>query len=129
MNDTMRLVVCQIASHLFAETRRDSKMTSYKLTWEKWVGWRSLKEINPFWCEINPILEFLGKIFVAWYKYRTICTCRSAVSSYHDLVEEIKFRAQPKSICNIRNFQCQTSKPKYTFIRDVQTVLNLIKEK
>lgn len=75
-------------------------MASYKLVWEKWVGSRSLKEINPFWCEINPILKFLGKLFVAWYEYRTIGTYRSAVSFYHDLVEEMTFGVHPKVSAN-----------------------------
>ena len=49
---------------------------------------------------ITPILKFLGKLFVAWYEYRTIGTYRSAVSFYHDLVEEMKFGVHPKVSAN-----------------------------
>ena len=77
-------------SHLIGGAWRESTTASYESAWREWCGWCNGKEINPFLCDINTIFEFLGELFEVGYEYRTIGAHRSAISLYHDLVEEMK---------------------------------------
>ena len=141
-NNTMKLAMWKIsgknlalsgisktASHLIAGVRRESSTASYESAWRKWVRWCSRKEINSFWCDINQFLEFIGELCEAGYEYRTIGIHGSAISLHHDLAEEMKVGVYPKVFeltqvfCNARPPQ-----PKFSFIWDVKTVLNFIKE-
>ena len=91
-------------------------MKSYELAWRRWVGWRIWKEINPFRCEINPILEFLGELFVACFQYKRSGTHTSAITLYHNLVEEMKVQVHPKVSAMQEVFNARPPKAKYTFI-------------
>ena len=74
-------------------------------------------------------MEVSGELFEAGYEYGTIGTHRTAISLYHELVEEMKIRVHPKvsklmqGVSNARPPQ-----PKHTSIWDVQRFLNFIKE-
>ena len=85
-----------MAYYLITGAPWESTTVSYKSSLKKRVGWRSWKEINSFQFDINPILEFLGELFVAGQEYRTIGTHRSTISLYYDLVKEMKVGVQPK---------------------------------
>ena len=91
--------ISKAASHLIVG--RVSATASYESAWKEWAGWCSGKGINLFLCDINPILEFLGELFEVGYDYRTSGIHRSAISLYHDLVDEMKVGVQP----NTRHFQ------------------------
>ena len=60
---------------------------NYESAWKKWVGWCAGREIDPFQCDINSIINYLAFLFQEGYEYRTICLHRSAISAYHDSVD------------------------------------------
>ena len=61
--------------------------------------------------------------------YRTINCYRSAISAYHNLIEGKKLGVHPK-VCELLTgvFNQRPPQPKYTFIWDVQVVLDYMKE-
>jgi len=117
------------ASKLISSSRRHSSSNNYESSWRKWVGWCSKKQIDPIHCNVNAILNFLGELFEAGYEYRTINCHRSAISAYHDLVDGKKIGSHVK-VCELLTgvFNSRPPQPKYTFIWDVQVVLDYIKE-
>ena len=93
----------------------------------KCVGWCRRRQIDPVSRDIAPISEFLGELFDAGYEYRTIISHRPAISAYHQTIDckgvsfNDKLRKLLSGVFNLRPPQ-----PKYTFIWDVQTVLEYI---
>ena len=71
---------------------------------------------------------YFRELFEAEYEYRTIGTYGTVISFYHVLVEEMKIGVQP-TVSELMQgvFNARPAQPKYTFIWDVQTVLNFIK--
>ena len=86
-----------------------------------------LKKIDPFQCNIIPVLEFLGQLFQAEYKYITICSYSSAISPYHHLVEELKVGYRPKVSDFIKGVLNAKPQRKYTIVWDVKIGLHIIR--
>ena len=47
-----------------------SSTTSYKSVWKKQIGKCFRRQNDPFYYDINPVLDFLDKLFQAGYKFR-----------------------------------------------------------
>ena len=109
------------ASSLIANPRRSSYTGNYESAQRKWVGWCRRRQIDPVQCDITPILDFLGELLDGGYEYRTINYHRSTISAYHQTIDGKGVSSNDK-VCKF--FLAQ---PKYTFIWDVQTVLEYIK--
>ena len=116
------------ASRLIANPRRSSSTGNYESTWGKWVGWCRRRQIDPVLCDITPILDFLGELFDAGYEYRRINSHRSAISTYHQPIDG-KGLGSNDRVCKLLSwvFNLHPPQPKYTFIWDVQTILEYIK--
>ena len=120
--------VAGIASSLIANPRRSSSTGNHESAWRKWVDWCRRTQIDTVSCDITPILEFLGEFLDAGYEYRTINSPRSAISAYHQTIDSKDVGSDDK-VCKLLNgvFNLRPPQPKYTFIWDVQTVLEYIK--
>lgn len=120
--------ISESASKLIANPRRESSSGSYESAWRKWVGWCHRRHVDPISCDLIPILDFLGEMFDAGYEYRTINSHRSAISAFHNNIDGVKFESH-KQVCQLLSgvFNRRPPQPKYTFIWDVQTVLDYIK--
>ena len=96
---------------------------------KKWVGWCTGKEIDPFRCDINSIINYLASLFQQGYEYGTICSHRSAISAYHDSVDG-KPIGQNSQISHVLKgiFNNRPPKPRYPFIWDMQLVVDYIKQ-
>ena len=106
--------ISQTACHLIAGAWQDSTSPSYELAW-KWVGWCSGKEINPFRRDISPVLEFLGDYLKLGISTRQLVLIgQQFISNISELMEGV-FNVRPPQL-------------KYTFIWDVQTFPNFVKE-
>lgn len=73
-----------------AGARQASSTTNYELAQRKGIDWYSRREIDPFYCDINPVLDFFGKLFQVGYKFRTIGCHSSAISACHRLINGLK---------------------------------------
>ena len=51
------------ATSLTSRARRPSSNSNHNSSWRKWVSWCSRKEIDPVWCSVNFILDFLAEPF------------------------------------------------------------------
>jgi len=120
--------VSEAAAKLISSSRKSSSSNNYESSWRKWVGWCSKRKIDPIHCDITPSLDFLGELFEADYEYRTINCHRSAISAYHSLIDGKRVGSNAK-VCDLLSgvFNSRPPQPKYTFIWDIQIVLNYIK--
>lgn len=95
----------------------------------KWVNWCSGKQIDPFLCDINPILEFFCELFQARYEYKPTGTHRSAISLYHDLLDKAKDNIRQKVFGLMQGFFItRTSQLKHILNGMFKRFLNFIKQ-
>lgn len=104
-------------------------MANYESVWWKWIDKSSRRLNDPFYCDINPVLDFLGELFQARYEFRAIGYYRSAISIFHRPISDSKVGIHPKVSELMKGvFNNKPSKPKYISIWAVQRVLDFIKE-
>ena len=120
--------ISNAAASLITNSRRESTETNYKSSWGKWSSWCFSKQIDPFQCSLNYILDFLASLFKEGYQYRSINNYRSAISAYHPLIDGVSVGKRPK-ICALMHgvFNKNPPQPRYSFTWDVQVVLDYIK--
>ena len=80
---------------------------------------------------MNFVLDcnFLAQLFEEKFEYTSINTYRSALSIYHDKVDNQSVIKHPK-VCNLMMgvFNRNPPKPRYVFILDIEQVLTFIRE-
>ena len=117
------------ASKLISNSRRDGSISNYDSSWRKWAGWCSGRKHDPFRCNVNEVLEYLASLFEQGYEYRTIGCHRAAISAYHEDVDGKPIGQHP-DVCALVNgvFNNRPLQPRYSFIWDVQIILEFIKK-
>ena len=96
------------AARLVSHAVRDSTRTVYKCRFEEFIKWCTRKKHDPFHAPLKLIANFLGRLFRKGLSYSTICGYRSAISSYHSLVDGVKVGEHPtlikllKGVFNLR---------------------------
>ena len=86
------------AAELIAGARRPGALFNYESACRKWVSWCGEREINPHSCHLNFVLDFLAQLFEKTFEYSTINTYRSALSAYHDKVDNQPVGKRPKFV-------------------------------
>ena len=117
------------ASELIINARKEGTSLNYESVWKKWFLWCSRKQVTPFECVLNHILEFLNDLFHEGLEYRTIGVHRSAISAYHLPVDGInigKHHRVSSLMAGISNLR--PPRPKYCTIWDVQVVLDYLSQ-
>ena len=111
------------AISLISDSRRKGTILHYESSWGKWYSWCSERSLDPFRCDINPVLDFLADLFQKGLEYNTICSYRSAISAYHEPIGSFKVGQHPHVTSLMTGiFNNRLPKPRYTFIWDVETV-------
>ena len=80
-------VISQRVSKLISNTRRQGSLSNYDLSWSKWASRCGERKTDPFRRAIGKVLDYLSYLFDSGYEYRTIGCHRSAISSYHEYVD------------------------------------------
>ena len=117
------------AANLILSARRAGTNANYSSSWNKWVSWCGGKQIDPFRCDVKWVINFLAGLFEEGYEYSSICSYRSAISAFHEKVEGRNVGEHPEISSLVTGiFNERPPQPRYTFIWDVQTVINYIQE-
>ena len=96
------------AAKLIANAVRVSTRGVYKGRFQEFVRWCDSRGADPFQAPILVVANFLGRMFKKGLSYSTLCGYRSAISSYHDLVDGVKVGQHPtlirllKGVFNLR---------------------------
>ena len=67
---------------------------------KKSSSWCYSKQIDPFRCPINYILDFLACFHEEGYEYRFIDCYRSAISGFHEKIESLLVGQHPE-VCTL----------------------------
>ena len=104
-------------------------LSDFESSWKKWSDWCDRRAVNPFQCILISILDYLTSLFEEGLEYNTIGVHRSAISAYHEGVDEIPGGQHPLvTSLTAGIFNPRTPQPRYIFVWDVQVVLNFIKK-
>ena len=86
------------------------------------------KQIDPFRCPINYVLDFLACLYEEGYAYRSINCYRTAISSFHEKIEGLLVGQHPEVCTPLTGvFNLRPPQPRYSSTWDVQIVLEFIK--
>ena len=94
------------AVNMKSYSRKAETISSYKLPWVKFVSWCHQSQINPFYCTLQKVINFLAKLFEKGLKNRARNLCRSVISVFHPHTEEKPVGQHPNiyaflaGICN-----------------------------
>ena len=119
--------VSERAAGLITNARRQGSLANYESSWGKWSGWCSKQQIDPFKCPINFVLDFLAELYDLDYKYSSINCHRSAISAYHDPIENVPVGQHPRvSSLMTGIFNQRPPQPRYSFVWDVEQVFSYL---
>ena len=95
------------------------------MAWGKWASWCCEQEVDPFTSNIIEILNFLAFLYEKGYEYSSINFHSSAISAYHVHIDNNPIGQHPR-VCTLMTgiFNNRPPKPRYTFVWDIETVLN-----
>jgi len=119
--------ISEQASSLIMAARRGSTSSHYESAWRKWGSWCAKRQVDPFSCPLNNILEFLSDAFNKGLLYNTLAGYRSAISAYHDPIDGVPIGSHPRVsalLTGVHNLRCP--KPKYNFIWDIEKVVKYL---
>ena len=112
------------ASEIMLKSRRESTTCTYASPWRKWVLWCEKQEADPIDCPLNMILDFLAGLFEQGPQYRTINGYRSAISAYHNHVNNKPVGQHPDICALLRAVDnLRPATPRYCVIWEVEKVL------
>ena len=87
--------VSVIAANLISNSRRQSPLSGCESSWKKWSSWCDRRAVNPFRCTLVSILDYLTSLFEEGLEYNTIGVHRSAISAYHEKVDDMPVGQHP----------------------------------
>lgn len=121
--------ISERAAGLITNARRQGSLANYESSWGKWSGWCSKQQIDPFKCPLNFVLDFLAELYDLDYKYSSINCHRSAISAYHDPIENIPVGQHPRvSSLMTGIFNQRPPQPRYSFVWDVEQVFSYLND-
>ena len=120
--------VSERAANLISASRRESSLTTYSSSWDKWASWCSQQKVDSFWCGIEMVLDFLAKLFDDGLMYNTICHYRSSISAFHEGFQGMSVDEHPRVSSLITGvFNKRPPQPRHLVVWDVGVVFNYLK--
>ena len=85
----------EAASKLLKASWRSKTKSSYESLFKKWDSWCQERGRNPISGPVADIANFLAELFQQGYKYRSLNSYRSAISSVHEEIDNVKVGKHP----------------------------------
>jgi len=119
--------ISEHAADLVVGSWRDGTKVAYNSAWSKWGSWCNPQQIDPFQATVANVVNFLSNLHREGYEYSTIHSHRSAISSFHPVIDEIQI-GQHSLVFKLLNVivNDRPTKPRYTSTWDVKQVLDYI---
>ena len=116
------------ATTLLLKSRRVKTNKSYDSLFSKWYSWCDRRGSDPFSGPVSEVVNFLANLYSEGYKYNSLNSYRSAISSVHERVEGYNVGQHPLVTRLLKGvFNERPPLPKYSSTWDVQVVLNYLK--
>lgn len=122
--------ISESAPQLIISARSSGTRSNYNSHWQQFSSWCSRKQIDPFCCSLNYIINYLALLFDNKKEYRTINNCRSAISAFHEPINGFPVGQHPQVTALLKGISKERPPlPKYTFVCDVDQVLKYMRDK
>ena len=109
---------------------RSKTMSNYESLFNKWSSWCEKWDRDPVRGPVADIANFLADLFKQGYKYRSLNSYRSAISSVHEQVDGLDVGKRPLITRVLRGaFNEKPPRPRYTAVWDVELVLDMFRSK
>ena len=82
--------VLKRASDLISSSQDTGLLKHYESAWGVCVSWCSRQKVCPTRCEISYVLNFSTELFDEGHQYNTTVLHKSALSAFHDPIQDIK---------------------------------------
>ena len=121
--------ISENASHIITNSRRKGTLSNFESDWRKWASWCLEQKLDSFQATVQDIIEYLTFLFSCGYEYRTINFHRSAISTFHEYIDDLPAGKHPR-ICSLVSgvFNLKPPIPRYMFVWDVKQVLDFLKK-
>ena len=117
------------ASDLLLSSWRNKTNSSYNSHFSKWANWCQQRDRNPTAGPVEDVVNFLADLFKQGYKYNSLNSYRSAISSVHEKVEGQSIGQHPLVSRVLKGaFNEKPPMPRYSHFWDVGSVLRYIKQ-
>ena len=116
------------ASELLLSSWRSKTNQSYNSLCSKWISWCQPRDRNPFEGPVGDVVKFLVELQSQGYKYHSLNSYRSAISSIHSKVEGHPVGEHPLVSRVLKGaYNTRPPLPHYNTFWDVGVVLQYIK--
>ena len=116
--------ISEQGAELYCASWRHSTTRAYTSCWQRWIDWCGTRSTDLSKAPVGQIVAFLTDLFKEGKEYSTINSYRSAISAIHSA----QIGLDPTLNRFMQGvFNSRPSKPKYTCIWDVDTVLGFMK--
>ena len=116
--------ISEQGAELYCASWRLSTTRAYTSCWQRWIDWCGTRSTDPSKAPVGQIVAFLTDLFKEGKEHSTINSYRSAISAMHSA----QIGLDPTLNRFMQGlFNSRPSKPKYTCIWDVDTVLGFMK--
>ena len=86
----------ELSSKLIFSSRRNGTNSVYSSSWNKWASWCEKQKIDSFRCALKWVLVFLADLFEQDYEYRSVCSHRSTILAFHQVIDGKTIGEHPK---------------------------------
>ncbi|KAM4809775.1 uncharacterized protein WCC33_017757 [Rhinophrynus dorsalis] len=117
----------EISQFLISEAWAPGTKSCYRSCWSLWVRWCLERNLDPFYSDLNSIINFLSSCYQQGKAYRTINCYRSAISASHDFINGFPVGKHPL-VCKLMK-GIRISRPpssRYSNLWDVNQVLSFL---
>ena len=115
------------ATSLMLKSWRSKTNKSYDSLFGRWNSWCCKRGTDPISGPVTDVLNFLADLHKQGYKYRSLNSYRSAISSVHEKVDGHSVGEHPMVSRLMKGvFNDRPPLPKYTSTWKVETVLNYL---
>ena len=115
-------------SELLLSSWRSKTIQSYNSLCSKWISWCQPRDRNPFKGPVSDVVNFLAELHSQGYKYRSLNSYRSTISSINSKVEGHPVGEHPLVSSVLKGaYNTRPPLPCYTTFWDVGVVLQYIK--
>ena len=95
-NSSLRLVAWLVSGKIHLPKKHQEGLSTlfqmqsnYESTRRKWVSWCHRRQTDLLSNHLREVLDFLAEMFELRFEYSTINTDRSAISTFHELIEGV----------------------------------------
>ena len=117
------------STNLMLASWKDKTNPNYGSSFSKWASWYKQRGRDPLTRSVEDVVNFLAELYSEDYKYQSLNSYRSAISSTHEHVDRASMGSYPTVTRLLQGvFNNRPPQPRYNPFWDVGMVIQHIKD-